>query len=39
MPIITGCDASPIATDHIKKGEMAMTIYKSDELAVAVVMQ
>ena len=37
MPIITGCDASPIATDHIKNGDMAMTIYKSDELALAVV--
>lgn len=37
MPKITGCDSTPIALEHIKKGEQAMTIYKSNELCDTVV--
>ena len=37
MPKITGCDSTPSALDHIQKGEMGMTIYKSNELCDTVV--
>ncbi|MGN0893702.1 MAG: substrate-binding domain-containing protein, partial [Succinivibrio sp.] len=37
MPVITGCDSTPNALDHIKNGEQGMTIYKSKELCDTVV--
>lgn len=38
MPLITGQDANPDALDAIKKGELAMTVYKnSDDLCSSVV--
>ncbi|MGN1281342.1 MAG: sugar-binding protein [Succinivibrio sp.] len=37
MPVITGCDSTPMALNHIKKGEQGMTIYKSKELCNTVV--
>lgn len=37
MPVITGCDSTQSALDHIKKGEMSMTIYKSNTLCDTVV--
>lgn len=37
MPVITGCDSTPNALDHIRNGEQGMTIYKSKELCDTVV--
>lgn len=37
MPKITGCDSTPVALEHIKKGEQGMTIYKSNTLCDTVV--